>query len=293
MQTFRQFVIETADDMSILWYVHPQKGLRIKTANYHFSENHGEWMRDEGIKYDDQHLFPRGRFKISRKSNTADEYLHTGHSTPPEVLKKISRMYDLKGMKRVVHRESDTTDSRGFRTWLHPKNEGIFVESKYYHDSLSPQWGYITPSGKILDGTKEDVGYQAAHGDLSKKLRLGDIEDACARGYIRFAVLRDGSALFSFTVPDRGKSSLKQEVNHTMEQRLKLVKRYLESSEFVHRTVTLDIDYDGFESNIVAAAWDGPKQAIRAINTALADKSLQGLSGKTAAHSLEARFMDA
>jgi len=109
------------------------------------------------------------------------------------------RSYDISGsrvqMKGVFERIARGEDPAFVKRDLGIKNPA------YAHDNQARQWGWITPTGKIIDGNTAKVVIQgrATHRDLIGKVEGIHSDTAFDKGYVRFAVLRDGSSLFTIS----------------------------------------------------------------------------------------------
>lgn len=71
----------------------------------------------------------------------------------------------------------------------------------YAHDTKARVWGWISPDGKVYDGNKTKatvrVTTRATHDDLARALFEKSAAQLFDSGWVRFAVLRDGSSLFT------------------------------------------------------------------------------------------------
>jgi hypothetical protein len=127
-------------------------------------------------------------------------------------------------------------------------------EHPYIHDSQARQWGYFN-GRRVVDGNKVDFktfgqsGGNGTHGALSYETKLGSgMEGAMIKGWIRFAILRDGSSLYTIMVPSQKE----------LPSRLKTLAKFLETNRHLDGEVSLDIyeDKDGnVGSKTVSTVW--------------------------------------
>jgi hypothetical protein len=71
----------------------------------------------------------------------------------------------------------------------------------YAHDTQAREWGWIKPDGSILSGltaTIHPTRPRNTHEDLAQSVKLTSAA-AFDKGWVRFAVLRDGSSLFTIS----------------------------------------------------------------------------------------------
>lgn len=82
---------------TVLWYHHPQKGLRVMDHPGEYGVTHAEWMHDEGVPSHQFDKLPRGRFQIhpstKKQEGGVDEYLHKGKETPAVVYQSVGKKF--------------------------------------------------------------------------------------------------------------------------------------------------------------------------------------------------------
>lgn len=127
-----------------------------------------------------------------------------------------------------------------------------FVED-YVYDPSSPQWGFIAPDGSVVDGNEVfPEKKRHIHNELAKKaLGMGG-EDAMSSGYIRFAIVHKGESIFSLMDDDPASD-------------LKLIKRYLETSQYPYGKVIVEI-WNNADQKLHSGQWANPKIACTALS---------------------------
>lgn len=149
-----------------------------------------------------------------------------------------------------------------------------FQEDEYVHDSSSPEWGFLHPNGTIVNGLEMDgtshpetaliyLNKWDPDGEVDPDIAMDEAFDELMRkGYVRFAVARNGESLYEFDVK-RWKSCCK------------LIQHYLTYSHYTYGEVFLDIANNN--DTVATQKWPNPKKAIAALRVALMDDNIPEL----------------
>ena len=164
----------------------------------------------------------------------------------------------------------------------------FLLEDPYQHDLQARMWGFIKPSGKVIDGNviKNKHGHRVdSHGLLSREAMKLSYPDEIANparskiavekfelDHVRFAILRNGASLYSIDVGSLSPSSW---MRH-----FKTIKKFIDTNPMVNGEVTLDLAINGKSASernqYYANRWPTDKQASAAISAAIRTKSLDG-----------------